>query len=279
VDRFIGAVKADAALREETSLVLDPAARHLFGLWTELFAAWCSGREEPELAASIDALETLIQNFCYSGVRLRESIRQQPDHTPAHGSLIDDLAQRHGELGAALGRLDRSDPRRLPAVSVPEYLTDPHHIDRVHTTQVRRHHLTSQHEHRRHYLDDAARLELFRAVGGTAATFATGPLAGAGLPVEGRVAVGILVEVPADIMDQALYDAATSQMEKEDSAVQVSLLMEHGEGPVHRVTRGWSDVEFEIAAADLPNIRGFAVQSAVPMERDIEVRGRWWRRA
>lgn len=279
VDRFIGAVKADSQLRAETTRILDPAARYLFGRWTELFSIWCRGGDDEELAGHIDAVEALVSNFCYSGVRLRSAKQElgpAPDARAAR--LLKEVSDQHEALAGALGELDRALGLRLPPVERPEFFADLHFADRCHAARVDEFHRQSTDPSRRHLLTSPGQVEkLPTADSGTRFTIPFDLVTGVP-PSDQTLYLGLRLVVPSDVMDNALYADVTSQMEKADASVDVGLAW-RGSPRVasQRVTKGWSEVEFEVPGDRVGDAAGLVVGCSVPLEADLEIHGRWWR--
>lgn len=275
VDRFIGGMKKDPVVRSETEAVVDPAARKLFSLWAQLFEIWCEGREAPALEAEIETMESVLQNYCNSAAhlkRMRETLPPENNGGGARRQTLATYAAARAELAECLHGLIRGDGQPVAARWRDQYA-----VDELYTELLWRQHADGG--------------------GPLARRYDAGPDSRRDLPVRGQegrlklenflppvpleagagVYVGFNIYAPPDIFAEHTRREVTSQIEKFDTTLRVTL----GDGVSLesgiKIYRGWNEVELPFTVAEAGAAPDLIITSRTPLETDLQLGATWWR--
>ena len=276
VDRFIGKVKQDSAVRQETERIVDPAARHLFSRWANLFESWCKGEECSEVETEIETFEAVLQNFCNSSFymrKLKDALPKGDGEHDGNEQTLQTYAAARDEITAALLRLIRGE---RASVSDARW-ADPYRSDKLYMKLLWQRHEDTQARSARRYCqapDSHTALE----VTGRQGRFQVRNVLPA-LPLEPgqKIYVGFNFRVPFDLFARRIREQVTSQIEKFDTTVRVTLddgeTLESGV----KVYRGWNELEFPFTITPDNSSPTLLISSASELETDLELGAIWWR--
>ena len=276
VDRFIGKVKQDSAVREETERIVDPSARHLFSLWTNLFECWCKGGESPELEQQIETLEAVLQNFCSSSFymrKLKDALPKGDDEREANEITLQTYENARDEITAALLRLIRGEPARISDAR----WADRFRSDKLYMKLLWQRHQETQSRSARRYCQPHHGRTTLNVTGQRGRINVRDVLPKVPLKPGQKIYVGFNLMAPSDLFAKRIREQVTSQIEKFDTTLRVTL----GEGDTLesgvKVYRGWNELEFPFTAGFSSSSPTLLISSASELETDLELGAIWWR--
>jgi hypothetical protein len=237
-------------------------------------------------------VETLIENFCLSGHRLR-SMRDAAAGPLAGvewaGWAAERMAAYHRDVASLLHSLDGAPPPESAGESADPQVagaltaswSDRDAAERLYRELVWQAHTRSAAAARRTYAAPPDARERLAVAGRRGDVHVPLDMASGVRPAGGgRVVLGMHLVTPEHVMGASLREEVTSQAEKTEASFAVALrLGDEARDAGVRVTRGWSDVEFELTPEQVPLVTGLVVRSTATLDADVEIRGRWSRTA
>jgi hypothetical protein len=276
VDRFIGNVKRDSVVRQETERLVDPAACRLFSMWARLFECWCRGEEAPALESDIEALECVLQNFCHSAFylrKLKDALPPGDKKSFDNETALQSYTSAREEITSALLHLTRGGKRDD---AMTRWL-DQFQSDKLYAKVLWQAHRDSPAEGARRYQSEPGNLTVLPVKGQQGRFSVAGVLPEVPLAPGTKVQVGFMLFAPPNIFAEHIRRQITSQIEKFDTTLRVTL--DNGESLESglKVYRGWNEVELPFTVGPDGTAPVLIITSPSELETELQLGATWWR--